>query len=68
MGGNLLHDPEVVKRGGRKEGWILCHGPKARLGLMTGQRPAVKVSFKDVHDNEYSAIHPPNFKINFFNG
>lgn len=66
VGGNLLHDVEVIGRGGRKEGWLLCHGPKTRLGLTTGQMPAVKVSFKDVHDHEYSAIFPPAFRHELF--
>jgi hypothetical protein len=66
MGGNLLHDVEVIGRGGRKEGWLLCHGPKTQLGLTTGQTAAVKVSFKDVHDNEYSAIFPPAFRHELF--
>ncbi len=66
MGGNLSHDVDVIGRGGRKEGWLLCHGPKSRLGLTTGQRPAVMVSFKDVHDSEYSVIDPPGFKHELF--
>ena len=41
IGGNLLHNSDVVKRGGIMEGWLLCHGPKAHLGLTTGQGPAV---------------------------
>jgi hypothetical protein len=64
--GNLLHDREIIKRGSGKEGWLLCRGPKKDLGLTTGQRPAVMVSFKDVHDNEYSIIDPPNFNADFF--
>jgi hypothetical protein len=66
VGRNLLHDPEIIKRGGRKEGWLLCRGPQKNLGLAPGQRPAVMVSFKDVHDNEYSVVYPPNFKADFF--
>jgi hypothetical protein len=62
MGGNLLHDREIIKRGGGKGGWLLCRGPKDQMGLSTGQRPAVKVSFMDVHNNEYSVIDPPNLR------
>jgi hypothetical protein len=68
MGGNLLHDREIIARGGGKEGWLLCHGPKNRIGLTTGQRPRVKVSFKDVHDKEWFAVDPPHCDVDaFFN-
>lgn len=66
VGSNLLHDREIIRRGGRKEGWLLCRGPQLGMGLSVGQRPAVMVSFKDVHDNEYSVKDPPDFKSDFF--
>jgi hypothetical protein len=67
-GGNLLHDREIIVRGSAKQGWLLCHGPKSSMGLTTGQRPAVKVCFKDVHDKEWFAVDPPRFDVDaFFN-
>jgi hypothetical protein len=66
VGGNLLHDLEIIRRGGVKEGWLLCHGPKDRMGLTTGQQPAVKVCFKDVHEKEWLAVDPPNFNVDAF--
>jgi hypothetical protein len=66
VGHNLLHDREIIERGGRKEGWLLCRGLQKNMGLTVGQRPALMVSFKDVHDNTYSVIDPPNFKADFF--
>ena len=35
-------------------------------GTQTGQRPAVKVCFKDVHDKEWFAVDPPNFNVDAF--
>lgn len=61
--GNLLHDREIIKRGGEKKGWLLCEGSEARFGLSSKQRAAVKVFFKDVHDNEYSVVDPPGFHM-----
>jgi hypothetical protein len=46
--------------------WLVCRGDAARWGLRVGQRPAVMLSFKDVHDNTYSVIDPPNFKDELF--
>jgi hypothetical protein len=63
MHGNLLHDREIIKRGGEKRGWLLCEGPEARFGLSSRQRAAVKVFFKHVHDNEYSVVDPPGFDM-----
>ena len=65
--GNLLHDPEIIRRGGTKSGWLLCYGQARQLGLSPSQQPAVKVSFKDAHDNEYWAVYPPKFETDFFN-
>jgi hypothetical protein len=66
-GQNLLNDSEVISRGGSKKGWLMCHAEKSRIGLTTGQSAAVKVTFKDVHNNEYSVVFPPNFKSDFSN-
>jgi hypothetical protein len=44
----------------------MCRAEKNRIGLTTNQSAAVKVMFKDVHNNVYSAVYPPNFKSDFF--
>jgi hypothetical protein len=64
--GNLLNLTRVVQKNEIISGWLLCQGPGDRLGLHTGQRPAVQVLFKDVYERVYSAIYPPNFKSDFF--
>lgn len=66
QGGNRLHDPEIIKRGGRKEGWLHFFGPQARYGFTTGQSIAVEVSFKDVHGNKYSVVNLPNWDMEPF--
>jgi hypothetical protein len=61
-GGNLLHDENVIVKGGKKSGWLLYHGPKNRIGnLTTGQTAAVRVWFYDVNGAEYSAQYPRAF-------
>jgi hypothetical protein len=62
LGGNLVHDREVIRRGGVKEGWLLCEGEASRMGLSKGQMPVVEVSFQDVHDNEYHFVSRPGFE------
>jgi hypothetical protein len=61
-GGNLLHDETSIPSGGRREGWLLYHAPKARIGnLTTDQRPAIKVSFSDMHQHRYTLSDPEGF-------
>lgn len=62
MSGNLVNDREIIRRGGTKEGWLLCEGPKDRLSLAMGQTPVVEVSFQDVHDREYHFVSQPGFE------
>lgn len=66
LAGNLPNDTNVIPRGGRRMGYLLYHGRISELGFTTGQRPAVKASFKDVHDRVYSVIDPPHFEDEFF--
>lgn len=63
---NLLHDPEIIKRGGLREGCLLYKGDGKRLGLKPGQRPFVKVSFRDIHGRMFSVTDPPGVKVDFF--
>lgn len=60
FGGNLLHDHEIIRRGGTKEGWLLCEGE--RMGLTETQTAVVEVSFRDVHNNEYHFVSRPGFQ------
>jgi hypothetical protein len=61
-GGNLLHDREIIRRGGTKEGWLVQEGQKGVLGLNTGQTPVVEVSFQDVHNKVYRVISRQGFE------
>ena len=61
MGGNLLHDHEIIRRGGTKEGWLLCDGERSQMGLTETQTTVVEVSLRDVHDNEYHFVSRPGF-------
>jgi hypothetical protein len=56
LDGNLLHDHEIIRRGGMKEGWLLCEGERSHMGLTEAQTAVVEVSFGDVHDNEYHFV------------